>query len=281
MTALSRSFCLVVVFLLGGSAPLFADAKETLAKFRASFEKRMNSELDEHGKAARDLRTKYIDALKKLKIELGRAENLKGAAQVVAEIEAVEDGEEAKELPKGADPKFKRLREQWERGLVGIRKDRTKKITTTVALYLKAIDTEKRRLTRAGKIKDALLFEEEEKRVAELPEVKAAMAKGEPEVVGPAGPEDLEAYLPGKTFTYHREGRGSRKLKFEEKSKGYFVDDPKTVLRWRLRRGSRTVVLTHRDFTADVELVFAEDGKSYDGKLLGIGRRWGELVPSE
>ena len=162
--------------------PLAADAVATIDKYRGSFEKRMNAELDEHGKAARDLRVKYLEALRKLKLELGRAENLKGAAEVVAELEAVEDGEETEELPADADYRLKRLRDQWDRGLVGIRRERTKKLNETVKLYFQALDKEKRRLTRAGKIKDALLVEEEQKRVKELPEVKAVIA---PKVTNP------------------------------------------------------------------------------------------------
>ena len=181
MKGLPSCLLVVVAFLLGSQLPLAADAAGTVEKYRASFEKRMNTELDEHGEAARELRVKYIDALKKLKLELGRNENLKGAAQVVAEIEAVEDGEEAKELPADADHKFKRVRDQWERGLVEIRAARNKKLETTVNLYFKALDTEKRRLTRAGKIKDALLFEEEEKRVRDLPEVAAVLRANDAE----------------------------------------------------------------------------------------------------
>ena len=168
---------MVLSLLLACSLPAGAAVTETLEKYRASFEKRMNQELDEQGNAARDLRGRYLEALKKLKVELGRAQNLKGAAQVVDEIEMIEDGEETEDLPQNADPKFRRIRQNWERGLTEIRTARNKKLNTTVNLYLKALDTEKRRLTRAGKIKDALAIEAEGKRVLELPEVKA-LSKG-------------------------------------------------------------------------------------------------------
>ncbi len=185
MKRFSHGLGIVIVLLMTCSLPVGATAEETLENYREAFEKRMNDELDEQGNAARELRGKYLEALRKLKIELGRAENLKGAAQVVDEIELIEDGEESEELPDTADPKFRRVREYWERGLTDIRTARNKKLKTTVSLYLKALDTEKRRLTRAGKIKDALLFEEEEKRVKSLPEVQA-MA----EVPGPNRPEE-------------------------------------------------------------------------------------------
>ena len=167
---------MAVVLALSANVSVLADVTETVEKYRAAFEKRMNVELDESGKAARALRLKYIQAMKGLKMELGRAENLKGAAQVVAELEAVEDGEETEELPADADYRLKRLRDQWERGLTDIRTARNKKLGVTLNLYFKALDEEKRRLTRAGKIKDALLVEEEQKRVKELPEVKAVIA---------------------------------------------------------------------------------------------------------
>ena len=175
-----RCSLLAVVLAFGTTVSLVADVAETVGKYRASFEKRMNSELDEHGKEARNLRLNYIAALKKLKGELGRAENLKGAAQVLAEIEIIEEGEETKDLPADSDYRFKRVREKWERGLVEIRSARNKKLKTTVGLYFKALDTEKRRLTRVGEIKEALVIEEEEERVRNLPEVKAMGNTPEP-----------------------------------------------------------------------------------------------------
>ena len=175
-----RCSLLAVVLAFGTTVFVGADVAETVGKYRASFEKRMNAELDEHGKEARNLRLNYIAALKKLKGELGRAENLKGAAQVLAEIEIIEDGEETKELPADTDYRFKRVREKWERGLAEVRSARNKKLKTTVDLYFKALDTEKRRLTRVGEIKEALVIEEEEKRVRNLPEVKAMVNIPEP-----------------------------------------------------------------------------------------------------
>ena len=179
MKRIPRCRLLAVVLAFSMTVPVLADVAETVEKYRTSFEKRMNAELDEHGKAARDLRLNYLEVLNKLKVELGRAENLKGATQVLAEIEMVEDGEEAKDLPADADFRFKRVREKWERGLVEIRSARSKKLKTTVELYLKALDTEKRRLTRAGEIKEALVIEEEEKRVGDLPEVKALVTSAQ------------------------------------------------------------------------------------------------------
>ena len=205
---------LVAVFAFSTTMAAVADVAETVEKYRSSFEKRMNAELDEHGKAARNLRLNYVTALKKLKGELARAENLKGAAQVLAEIEIIEDGEEPKELPADADYRFKRVREQWKRGLGEIRAARNKKLRTTVDIYFKALDTEKRRLTRAGDIKEALVIEEEEKRVRNLPEVKAMASipdPGEPTVdalqnlalasmgAKASGAKDADLIIDGKT----------------------------------------------------------------------------------
>ncbi|MEC9056711.1 MAG: discoidin domain-containing protein [Verrucomicrobiota bacterium] len=174
-------FIICLMCTLSSLSFLHAETTETVAKYRASFERRMNQQLDDEGAAARKLRLNYIDALKKLNVELRRAENLKGVVQVMAEIEALEDGEEAEGLPPGADYRIKNLRNQWDRGMSEIRAGSNRKLNETVKIYLKALDTEKRRLTRSGKIKDALLIEEEEKRVRELPEVAAVLKANAPE----------------------------------------------------------------------------------------------------
>ena len=152
-----------------------ADVEETVQKYRASFEKRMNAELDEYGSAARKLRLRYIDSLKKVKAELARAERLKPAAQVLDEIELVEAGDDPGPLPPDVDYRLKRVRETWERGISEIQTARAGKLKATLSIYFRALDTEKRRLTRIGKIKDALVVEEEEQRVKDLPEVKAML----------------------------------------------------------------------------------------------------------
>ena len=165
---LAMSLCLT----LAGSA----DVEETIQKYRASFEKRMNAELDEYGNAARKARLNYVDSLKKVKRELARAEKLKAAAEVLDEIELVEGGEDPGPLSPDADYRFKRVRETWERGLSEIQSARGQKLKTTLSIYFRALDAEKRRLTRNGKIKDALVVEQEELRVRSLPEVKAMAA---------------------------------------------------------------------------------------------------------
>ena len=153
-----------------------ADVEETIQRYRASFEKRMNAELDEYGNAARKARLNYVDSLKKVKGELARAEKLKAAAQVLDEIELVEGGEDPGSLSPDVDYRFKRVREIWERELSEIQSARGEKLKTTLGIYFRALDAEKRRLTRIGKIKDALVVEEEELRVRGLPEVKAMEA---------------------------------------------------------------------------------------------------------
>ena len=166
-----------------------ADVEETIQKYRASFEKRMNAELDEYGNAARKARLNYVDSLKKVKGELARAEKLKAAAEVLDEIELVEGGEDPGPLSPDADYRFKRVRETWGRELAQIQVARSGKLKTTLSIYFRALDAEKRRLTRNGKIKDALVVEEEELRVRGLPEVKA-MASSEASETEPKKPSE-------------------------------------------------------------------------------------------
>ena len=181
LLALAMSLCLTPVGV--------ADVEETIQKYRASFEKRMNAELDEYGNAARKARLNYVDSLKKVKGELSRAEKLKAAAQVLDEIDLVGGGEDPGPLSPDADYRFKRVRETWERELSEIQAGRSRKLKTTLSIYFRALDTEKRRLTRNGKIKDALIFEEEELRVRDLPEVKA-MATSEASETEPRKPSE-------------------------------------------------------------------------------------------
>jgi hypothetical protein len=255
---------LVLSVFLGAGFSAWADSTGKLDAFRASFEKRLNSELDEHGAAARELRTKYLDALRKLKLELGREENLKGAAQVVAEIEAIEDGEEAKELPKDADFKFARLRMQWERGLETIQTERAEKLRKTVTLYLKALDAEKRKLTRAGEIKDALLFDEEEKRVNELPEVRAALgALEEP------GERTLADELAGSKWLHSVSGKASPSgvMKFSRNGKGDYKDGA-IKLKWEVT-GKNKISVTADEWESPLILTFNKDRSEYEGRMAG------------
>ena len=247
--------------------------------YRAAFEKRMNAELDAHGKKARELRKSYLEALKRLKVELGRDNKLKEAAQVVAEIEAVEDGEEAKPLPKDADYCYQRVRKKWDDGLAAISAARGKKIKTTVELYLKALDGEKRKLTRAGKIKEALLFEEEEMRVGELPEVKAVMAAEEdPKEDGPK----LETLLPGRRYSYRREEAPNQTLTLTFSEEGLASILPGTEdVRWKTT-GENKITLSHPKWSTTVDLVFARNGKSFSGKVKARDQwRRGRLLGAE
>ncbi len=269
--------CLGVI--LGSVSFLHAETTETISKYRVSFERRVNQQLDDQGTAARKLRLNYIDALKKLKAELGRAENLKGVVQVMAEIEALEDGEEAEGLPAGADHRIKNLRNQWDRGMSNIRVSSNRKLNETVKIYLKALDVEKRRLTRVGRIKDALLFEAEEERVRKLPEVQASMAEKEAET---EEGRNWKEFLPGRRYTYEREEHPGTRflLEFMDKGKFRFPDtkDDKRSLRWRVTNDG-TVVLSSPDWKNKLHLVFAQDGKSYEGKSIP-GEKWrrGEFV---
>ena len=124
----AMSLCLTLVGV--------ADVEETIQKYRASFEKRMNAELDEYGNAARKARLNYVDSLKKVKGELSRAEKLKAAAQVLDEIELVGGGEDPGPLSPDADYRFKRVRETWERELSEIQAGRSRKLKTTLSIYL-------------------------------------------------------------------------------------------------------------------------------------------------
>lgn len=275
MNRFYQTILIVCALLVSVSLPVCGDAVKTVEAFRASFEKRMNSELDGHGKKARELREKYLGVLKKLKGELGRQEKLTAAAQVVAEIEAVEDGEQAKPIPENADYRFKRLRVQWERGIEEILRERNRKVEVTSKLYLKALDSEKRKLTRAGKIKEALLLEDEEMLVKALPEVVAALKVDEPEE--PAA-IDLKKFLPGRQFTYRREEAKNQELRLEFQKQGIASMEKTINIKWKIV-GERTVVLTHPDWHTTLHLDFSKDGLSYDGKAVPQGTwRRGDLV---
>lgn len=274
-------FIICLMCTLSSLSFLHAETAGTIAKYRASFERRVNQQLDEQGAAARKLRLNYIDALKKLKAELGRAENLKGVVQVMAEIKALEDGEEAEGLPSGADYRIKNLRNQWDRGMSDIRASGNRKLNETVKIYLKALDTEKRRLTRVGKIKDALLFEAEEERVRKLPEVQASMAEQEAET---EEGRNWKEFLPGRRYTYEREEYPGTRLLLEFMDKGKFrfpnTKDDKRSLRWRVTNDGG-VILSSPDWSARMHLVFSPDGKSYEGKSVP-GEKWrrGKFVES-
>ena len=268
MKRILRGRLLAVVLAFSMTVPVLADVAETVEKYRTSFEKRMNAELDEHGKAARDLRLNYLEALKKLKGELGRAENLKGATQVLAEIEMIEDGEESKELPADADFRFKRVREKWERGLTEIRSARSKKLKITVELYLKALDTEKRRLTRAGEIKDALVIEEEEKRVGDLPEVKALVITPEP---GQPVDEDLQDLALASRGAKASGGKEADLMILEcstpdnMKLSGHLT--PSECGRLAQKASCRKLCLTHFYPVCDLKDVHAKCSTEYNGEL--------------
>ena len=225
----------------------------------------MNGELDEHGRKARNLRKSYLEALRRLKVELGREEKLKAAAQVVVEIDAVEEGDESIPLPKDADYRLKQVRKKWDDGLEGILEERGKKIHTTARLYLKALDEEKRKLTRAGKIKDALLFEEEEARVRALPEIEV-----EVEVEVEAEKVSLEEVKKAVTATrwtwIPKATSEKRKLTFELRGDGVFVPSWKgTRGRWEITRDGE-VVVTAADWKDPLVLVFSKERTRFEAR---------------
>lgn len=242
--------------------------------FRKSFEKRLNKELDAHGNDARKLRTSYLEALEKLKGTLGREEKLKAAAQVVAEIEAIEDGEDVRELPAAADYRLKNLRKKWDEGLSGVLKKRSRQIEATTKIYLKALDEEKRKLTRAGKIKDALLFEKEAERVQALPEIQAVLAEPENEAQ-----KTFVVQLEGQTYSYLREEFPGKSLTLKFLPKGRAaMQGGAADIKWTVTE-ERTVILTNSSWKTKLQLVFSEDGKSYEGKAIPQGTwRRGKLL---
>ncbi|MCP4828089.1 MAG: hypothetical protein GY889_04360 [Proteobacteria bacterium] len=276
MKRIFRDRLLAVVLAFSMTVPVLADVAETVEKYRASFERRMNAELDESGKTARALRLNYIQALKELKLELGRAENLKGAAQVVAELEAIEDGEEAEQLPEDANPRIKNLRAQWERGGVDIRMNRNRKVSETVKIYLGALDKEKRRITRIGRIKDALLFEEEEKRVLELPEVKASIAA----VEEPELEDDLAAALAGTKWSHAiGNAKPSGMMKFFSSGRGDYKGRSDGRIKWEVT-GEHTAVVTSTAWKVPMILTFNGERSEYSGTMAGDNIiRKGRILP--
>lgn len=269
---LVAGWCLAIGVVVGQEEE--EPRNEKLESFRKSFEKRINKELDDYGSDAQKLRANYLEALKKLKGILGREEKLKQAAHVVAEIEAVEDGGDTGVLPTTADFRLKNLRKKWDEGLSGIFDKRSRQVESTAKIYLKALDEEKRKLTRAGKIKDALLFEKEAERVLRLPEVQAILAEPESEAQ-----KAFIAQLEGRKFTYLREEFPGKKLTLTFFPKGRAaIQGGSAEIKWTITE-ERTVVLTNRSWKAKLQLEFSEDGTSYEGKAIPLGTwRRGKLI---
>lgn len=183
----------------------FADESEKLESVRKEFDKRLNAELDKHTTQARTLRVSYLGSLNRLKVELGRQNNLRGAAQVVAEIEAIEAASDPGELGPDAHYRLKELRQKWEKGIEAIIGERNAATAARSKAYFQYLDAEQERLTRAARIEEALLIDAEKARVSELPEVKAAFAELKAEEVAarkalPKTAQELREFLHGTTW---------------------------------------------------------------------------------
>ena len=187
---------------------------EKLASARSSFDNRLSKELDKYNTKARTLRANYLESLNRLKSQLGRDNNLKAAAQVMAEIEAVDGAEDEGELQDDADFRLKSLRAKWQKGVDDLITERNQSTATTVKRYFQHLDAEQKKLTRAAQIKDALLIDEEKARVKDLPEVQAAFAQVSPDAVAdgnqklPTTEAELKAFLVRTVWTIGEKGKG-------------------------------------------------------------------------
>ncbi|MEM1083023.1 MAG: hypothetical protein AAGI48_02790 [Verrucomicrobiota bacterium] len=272
-----RTTLLLVTLMLAGSLSAAA-AESDLARIRDSFDEKLEGVLKERDAKIEKLREGYRGALEQLKKSLGKAGDLDGAAQVLGELEAIQDGSDLPELPDDAGRKLSDLREKWDSSLEEIRNDSHEGVSKLHETYSKALTKTRERLTREGRIKEALAYQEELDRAAELPIVQAAL-KPAAGGSGLGGSVDLKEYLPGKLFSYDRQEAPPRQIQFEERGKAYFLDDEKVKVRWRVKPDERTVLITHRSWPDDVEVVFKADGNSFDGTTVKSERwRRGKLV---
>ncbi len=270
---------LVAVAALG--LPARSAAAGKLESYREAFDEKLNAVLDEHVEAARELRKNYLRALEKLKNTLGREEKLKSAAEVLAEIEAVEEGELAADLPAGANYRLRQLREKWEKELAALSETRDRKILAATGAYFKALKAQERELTRSGKIREALRFEEEARRMAQIPEVKAARERQkrdeEDDLGGGLRTEaELERLLVGTTWRYRKYGPQGLTRELELKKNSVAVFGGNYHAAWEVRRGPE-LRISREDWPGpavlklDSELTKFE-GTASDGAMVS-GRR--------
>ena len=147
----------------------------SLGELRTKFEVALESDGAEHAEKTLRLKEGYGGALERLKGTLGREGKLEQATQVLREVERIEADGVLVGLPDTADHRLKSLRKKWEEAQEKLDDARREKVAELARVYLKALDERKDALTRAGKIREALVVEEEAKRVGEMEIVSAAL----------------------------------------------------------------------------------------------------------
>ena len=71
----------------------------------------------------------------------------------------------------------------------------------------------------------------------------------------------------------------SRKIRFEDHGVFMFTDDPELKAKWELKRGTRTIILSHNRFQSPLEFDFSADGRRYTGRQVTTGKsRKGRLL---
>lgn len=156
-----------------------ARAELSLDELRAKFETAWEREKLEKGTKVLKLRDGYVGALERLKNTLGKEEKLKQATQVLAEIEAAKTGAALEPFPENADYRLKSLRSKWDRETELINDGYKADIRKLANTYLKALEESKRSLTRAGKIKEAVVVGEEMERMRQIPEIVDAFGEAD------------------------------------------------------------------------------------------------------
>lgn len=204
----------LLVLLSSAASPLRAEL--SLGELRAKFEGALGDEGKEHTARLGNLQEGYLEALERLKTTLGREGKLEQAARVLAESEAVEEGWELAPLPTNADYRLKSLRTKLKRAYTDAVEDHHARVAGLATIYLAELDERKRALTRAGKIRIALLVEEEIHRAREQPEIKQVLEpkesaeKDEGDLAlhskgaKAGGAEDARYLIDGKTDNYER-----------------------------------------------------------------------------
>lgn len=256
-------------------------AETTPGQLRAKFEGAVETEEEEFEEKTKTLQNGYVAALGRLKDTLGRDGKLEQAAQVLSEIDALSESGEVGEIPENADYRFKRIRATWEHERRKFEEAYSSKLLQLGHLYVKALDSKKQAYSREGKIREALVIDEELNRMKEweLAE-KERFKEASGRVDDSLNAGNLEEYLENKVFSYTRKGAGPKKVRFEEKGMASYGEDLEVKIRWRQVPDSFTVVLTMPD-ARDIEIEISNDGKSFSGKLNDGQRRRGRLLKDE
>ena len=256
---------------------LFAE-EISLGQLRAKFEGVVEAEGVEYDTKSKVMRDSYIGALERLKDSLGREGKLEQATHILSEIDGLEESEKIQELPKDADYRFKRLRSTWEHEQRKLDENRSTKLFEFGKVYIRTLDARKKALTREGEIREALVVDEELKRVRDWEAAEKARFKEEAATdEGELSVKDLEKYLEGKVFSYVRKGAAPKKIRFEAKGEASYGGDLEVKIRWKQVKDTFTLILTMTD-SRTIEIELSSDGTSFKGKQDDGERRRGRLL---